>query len=315
MNLKLFVVASTLSLAALAAAGCQNTDSTPPTNTTTIIHDAPASSARTVAAADGAASAQGSNTNAGPGGATGASSTTADAINTTIVRNTQMTGSRVTAVVDSAGTATLNGFVQNAQQKALAEKAAKDTPGVSGLKDKLEIRPTGGAGKTDAASRVTSLTVGDPDTTTSSAAATPSPRVIVVNNYVPVPTQQQAPASPPSVNVTVNPPASGGGGSDNSRNNGGTNYTNDGNGSYPSSYDPSVYNGVTPENPAVMSSRLVPNYLRNMALSRDYEVSQYPIPYGYYGVRSAPNQFGGNGFPSSSGSNGGYPVYIPANGQ
>jgi len=59
-----------------------------------------------------------------------------------------MTGSRVTAVVDDAGVATLNGFVQNQQQKALAAKAAENTPGVVSVKNKLEIRPTGGAGKT-----------------------------------------------------------------------------------------------------------------------------------------------------------------------
>jgi hypothetical protein len=86
-------------------------------------------------------------TNAGPGGATGTQTALADEISKSITRNTQMTGSRVNVVVDSAGVATLTGFTQNQQQKALAEKAAKNTTGISVVSNKLEIRPTGGVGK------------------------------------------------------------------------------------------------------------------------------------------------------------------------
>jgi hypothetical protein len=45
------------------------------------------------------------NTNAGPGGATGTGTALADEINKKIIRNPQMTGSRVTAVVDASGVA------------------------------------------------------------------------------------------------------------------------------------------------------------------------------------------------------------------
>jgi hypothetical protein len=86
-------------------------------------------------------------TNAGAGGATGTQTALADEISKTITRNTQMTGSRVNVVVDDAGVATLTGFTQNQQQKALAEKAAKNTAGVSLVVNKLDIRPTGGTGK------------------------------------------------------------------------------------------------------------------------------------------------------------------------
>ena len=62
-----------------------------------------------------------------------------------------MTGARVEAVV-TGGVATLTGSVQNQTQKALAAKAATDTPGVTSVKNKLQINPTGGA-KSAAASK------------------------------------------------------------------------------------------------------------------------------------------------------------------
>lgn len=84
------------------------------------------------------------NTNAGPGGSTGTDAALADQINTAIVHNKQMTGSRV-EVVATAGIVTLNGTVQNQQQKGLAQKTAQNVPGVGSIKNKLLIVTTGGA--------------------------------------------------------------------------------------------------------------------------------------------------------------------------
>lgn len=84
------------------------------------------------------------NTNAGPGGSTGTDSALADQINTAIVHNKQMTGSRV-EVVATAGIVTLNGTVQNQQQKGLAQTTAQNVPGVGSIKNKLVIVTTGGA--------------------------------------------------------------------------------------------------------------------------------------------------------------------------
>ena len=136
------VTAIVSALFALGLAGCGNNDtSTAEQAPPTIVVAPPASPAATP-------TPPGSDTNAGPGGATGTNAALAEEINTKIVRNTQMTGSRVIAIVDDAGVATLNGFVQNQQQKALAAKAAQNTSGVTSVKNKLEIRPTGGTGKT-----------------------------------------------------------------------------------------------------------------------------------------------------------------------
>jgi hypothetical protein len=85
--------------------------------------------------------------NAGPGGPTGTQAALADEVNKRIIRNPQMTGSRVNVVVDDIGVATLTGFTQNQQQKALAAKAAENTAGIVSVANKLEIRPTGGVGK------------------------------------------------------------------------------------------------------------------------------------------------------------------------
>jgi len=82
------------------------------------------------------------NTNAGPGGATG--SALGDAVTRQIHTNAQMTGSRVTAVSTAEGTVRLTGMAQNRQQKALAERVARDQPGVLHVVDKIEIVPTGG---------------------------------------------------------------------------------------------------------------------------------------------------------------------------
>ena len=127
-------------------AGCH--DDTPPP--TTVVTPPPAS---TTTVTPGSAPAVGIspgvpdtkiNTNAGPGGSTGTDAALADQVNTAIVHNKQMTGSRV-EVVATAGVVTLNGQVQNQQQKALAQTTAQQVPGVSSIKNKLIIVTTGGA--------------------------------------------------------------------------------------------------------------------------------------------------------------------------
>jgi hypothetical protein len=125
-------------------------DKEPETSTTTIINEAtpPTSATTGTVPGPGRSGAVVTNdTNAGAGGASGTQTALADEISKAITRNTQMTGSRVNVVVDDAGVATLTGFTQNQQQKALAEKAARNQPGISQVTNKLEIRPTGGTGK------------------------------------------------------------------------------------------------------------------------------------------------------------------------
>ena len=84
------------------------------------------------------------NVNAGPGSEAGTDEATTKAVKEAIYANKQMTGSRIEVVV-TGGVATLTGIVQNQQQKALAAKAATNTSGVIDVKNKIEIRPTGGA--------------------------------------------------------------------------------------------------------------------------------------------------------------------------
>ncbi len=136
-------------VAAFLTAGCH--DDTPPAPA---VVTPPASSTTTVVPS-GSVSAPGAvttapvpdtkiNTNAGPGGSTGTDAALADQINTAIVHNKQMTGSRV-EVVATAGVVTLNGTVQNQQQKGLAQTTAQNVPGVGSIKNKLMIVTTGGA--------------------------------------------------------------------------------------------------------------------------------------------------------------------------
>ena len=144
---RLAVIAGSAVLAGLLAAGCSK-DETPPTTTVTA---PPAPSTTTVVTPGGSSTVTTPpgpdtkiNTNAGVGTSNGTDTATAAAINKAVVQNKQMTGSRVEAVVTN-GVATLNGQVQNQQQKALAEKAATQTPGVTSVKNKLMIVTTGGA--------------------------------------------------------------------------------------------------------------------------------------------------------------------------
>ena len=163
----------TCGIAAALMTGCG--DKAPDTSTTVINQAAPTAAAPAPAASGKVVT---NDTNAGPGGATGTQTALADTISRTITRNTQMTGSRVNVVVDSAGVATLTGFTQNQQQKALAEKAAKEAVGITSVSNKLEIRPTGGTGKA------------------TPAPAAPQTQIIVVPGAAPAATP---PATAPSV--------------------------------------------------------------------------------------------------------------------
>lgn len=144
--------AACAALAVMTLAGCGH-DETPPANTT-VVNPTPAPmapSTTTTTVVPGASSTTTMagpdtkvNTNAGPGTSNGTDTALSDAVNTAIVHNKQMTGSRV-EVLATAGVVTLNGQVQNQQQKALAETTASKTPGVSSVKNKLIIVTTGGA--------------------------------------------------------------------------------------------------------------------------------------------------------------------------
>ena len=274
---------------ALVGAGCSQPASESPaplTRTTVVVPARTASSTELPSAGDVTVT----DTNAGPGGAAGTSDVVAGRIDAAIIHDTQMTGSRVAAVVDADGVATLNGTVQNAQQKALAEQAAKGTPGVVSLKDKLEIRPTGGAGGTQSAQsssgRLTSLTVGDAGSADSANSANASSargsggaaggsasqqgRVVVVNNYVPVPSQQSTDGSDTASNGNYSNNYNGGY-NDNPSVSGGGYYGNPSVG-YGSPYGyASGYYGA-PNNPtSVLDSDVVPGYLRNMSNANDYQ--------------------------------------------
>lgn len=134
-------------LAALLMAGCH--EDTPPPASNTAVVTPPAPSSTTTVTTPGTTTTTNSpdtkiNTNAGPGASTGTDTALSDAVNTAIVHNKQMTGSRVEPV-STSGVVTLTGQVQNQQQKALAEKTASQVPGVSSVKNKLIIVSTGGA--------------------------------------------------------------------------------------------------------------------------------------------------------------------------
>jgi len=146
--------AAALAAMGLALAGCSHNSENNPPASTTVVSSQPApapppgatvTTPSTTTPAPTANAPGTNNVNAGPGGATGVGAATADAVNKAIHSNVQLTGSRITAVVDAAGVATLTGTAQNQQQKALAVRAATNTSGVTSVKDKIEIVPTGGA--------------------------------------------------------------------------------------------------------------------------------------------------------------------------
>lgn len=160
--------------AVLAVAGCSNNSqpSTPPTTTTTTVSTTPPATATTTTTASGSTTtatiAPKINNNAGPGTSNGTDSATADAVNAAIVRNKEMTGSRVDAVVTN-GVARLTGTVQNQQQKALATTTASKVPGVTSVANKLTIDATGGVHSAPAKPKVVNHTT-------------------IINHYIPVPT-------------------------------------------------------------------------------------------------------------------------------
>lgn len=180
------VAACVTACAALALAGCAKNDA-PPSNTTVV---APGSSAPPVVATTPGTVTPGTvppgapgnaatkvNVNAGPGASTGTDTATAKAVNDAIVTNKQMTGSRIEAVV-TGGVCTLTGITQNSSQKGIAEQTARRTAGVTNVKNKIEIRPTGGAGRT--------------------AAVKPTTKVIVVHQAAPAPPASPMPPAPPA---------------------------------------------------------------------------------------------------------------------
>ncbi len=143
-----FPLRAALLAAAVLLAGCHDETPPPPTvvtapgpSTTTVVPSGTAPAVSPVPVPPGPDTKI--NTNAGPGGSTGTDAALADKINTAIVHNKQMTGSRV-EVVATGGVVTLNGTVQNGQQKALAQAAAQNVPGVGSIKNKLMIVTTGG---------------------------------------------------------------------------------------------------------------------------------------------------------------------------
>jgi hypothetical protein len=137
-----------LGAAALAflAAGCHDNTPPPPTVVTSPSATTTVVPSGSTTAPSGTATVPDTkvNTNAGPGGSMGTDSALADQVNTAIVHNKQMTGARV-EVVATDNVVTLNGSVQNQQQKALAQSTAQQVPGVGSIKNKLIIVTTGGA--------------------------------------------------------------------------------------------------------------------------------------------------------------------------
>jgi hypothetical protein len=130
--------------------GCTNsTDNTAPATPPAVV-STPAPTATVVPAPAVSATggvmttAQTNNPNAGPGWATGAASDIGDAVVKAIHTNVQMTGSRIIATADASGVVRLTGTAQNQQQKALAERQARQTAGVTSVINKIEIVATGG---------------------------------------------------------------------------------------------------------------------------------------------------------------------------
>lgn len=200
--------AAWLGLAALVLTGCAHDDNPPAqvTTTTNVIPAAPAVSTTTTATTPGGTTTAMStnNTNAGAGGATGDNAGVADSINKAIRTNTQMTGSRITAVVNAAGEARLTGTAQNAQQKALAESTARQTTGVNHVVNKVEIVPTGGAKSAAAPAKTKIIVVHDQAPAASPDTTAPA------DSSVPAPASSDTNANPGTPSTTTPPAASTG---------------------------------------------------------------------------------------------------------
>jgi hypothetical protein len=201
--------------ATIFAAGCSNNDAAenqPPTvvtNTTTTTPVPVAVPAGTTAVTTPGATTtvvggvpQTNNTNAGPGAATGADSATGDAVLKNIHTNVQLTGSRILATADSAGVVRLTGTAQNQQQKALAERTASNTPGVTSVVNKIEIVATGGVKTPPPAPKVKVVEKTHIVVVHDKAAPPPPP----VDDSTPVPATTDNSASP----TTAPPPTSSG---------------------------------------------------------------------------------------------------------
>ena len=189
---------------ALLTAGCH--DDTPPP--TTVVTPAPAATTTvtpgtTTSPSTGTATVPDTkiNTNAGPGGSTGTDGVLADQVNTAIVHNKQMTGSRVEALATN-GVVTLNGQVQNQQQKALAQSTAQQVPGVGSIKNKLIIVTTGGAKPKPVV--VTKTVIVHDQAPAAAPAGTSAPP----DTSAPA-TDQTAPAGSTGTDQTTTPPVSG----------------------------------------------------------------------------------------------------------
>ncbi|MGI4790950.1 MAG: BON domain-containing protein [Janthinobacterium lividum] len=188
-------------LAAFLTAGCHDDNppaptvvNTPPASSTTVV---PSGTATTVSSSTPSMVPDTKvNTNAGPGGSTGTDSALADQVNTAIVHNKQMTGARV-EVLATAGVVTLNGQVQNQQQKGLAQTTAQQVPGVSSIKNKLIIVTTGGAKPKPT---VVTKTVVIHDQAPAAPSSTASPDA---SQTPPVAPDQTTPTAPPTGGTTT----------------------------------------------------------------------------------------------------------------
>ncbi len=189
--------------AALLTAGCH--DDTPPPAT---VVTPPPSSTTTITPSASTSASPGTavvpdtkvNTNAGPGGSTGTDSALSDQVNTAIVHNKQMTGARV-EVVATAGVVTLNGQVQNQQQKALAQTTAQQVPGVSSIKNKLLIVTTGGAKpKPMIVTKTKTVVVHDQAPAAPADTAAPDTSAPPTDQAAPPATDQSNPPAPPAAN-------------------------------------------------------------------------------------------------------------------
>ena len=64
-------------------------------------------------------------------------------IENSLMADPKMKGSEIHVEVDSKGVATLSGNVRSEEQKQMAEKTAKETEGVTSVRNKLEVKPEG----------------------------------------------------------------------------------------------------------------------------------------------------------------------------
>src|SRR5579885_1109156 len=96
-----FLAGATLALTGIA--GCSNkSDENPPANTTVVTSTPASPTPAPTATVANTNTPPTNNVNAGQGGPAGTNAAVADAVNKAIHTNVQLTGSRITAVVDSS---------------------------------------------------------------------------------------------------------------------------------------------------------------------------------------------------------------------